>query len=127
MKKMLKALSVALSLLAIGAVDGVAQSAVDPVGMYDFVATLGIEDRTGTLEIERNEAGVLVGEAWLEGEGDPALIESGVVNGNHVDLHAFVNGALMVTFALDFTDGNFDGTITAGDESIEVVGTRRAQ
>ena len=102
-------------------------AAFDPTGFYDFEATLGIEVRTGTLEFERNAEGHLVGEAWLEGEGDPAIIESVVVSGNHVDAYAFVNGSTPVTFALDFTGSAFSGTIDAGGQSIAVDGQRRAQ
>ena len=104
-----------------------APTAVDPVGMYDFVATLGAESRTGTLEIRRNDTGGLRGEAWLEGEPDPAIIESGAVTGNHVALYAFVGGGNQITFELDFTGAAFAGTITAGDETIAVTGTRRAR
>jgi hypothetical protein len=125
----------ALALVALGAGEVQAQApatdtaapAVDPIGTYDFQATLGIEMRTGTLEIERNEAGDLVGEAWLEGEGDPAIIESVVINGLHVDMYAVVNGSMPVTFALDFTGTEFAGTITAGDQTIDVDGQRRAE
>ena len=128
--KTMKVVPLVLGLLALGGTELQAQApaaAVDPVGMYDFQASMGIEVRTGTLEIERNAEGNLVGEAWLEGEGDPAIIESVVVTGNHVDAYAFVNGSLPVTFALDFTDSTFAGTITAGDQAIAVDGQRRAQ
>jgi hypothetical protein len=104
-----------------------ASTAFDPVGLYDFVATMGIETRTGTLEIERNDTGGLRGEAWLEGEPDPAVIESGAVAGNHVQLTAFVGGGNQVTFELDFTGTTaFSGTIVAGGDVINVTGTRRA-
>ena len=102
-----------------------AEADIDPVGMYDFVATLGIEARTGTLEIVRNDDGGLRGEAWLEGEGDPAVIESGAVAGNHVSLFAFVGGGTQVTFELDFEGNEFSGVITADGQAIEVDGTRR--
>ena len=99
----------------------------DPVGMYDFVATMGMDDRTGTLEITRNAEGGLRGEAWLEGEPDPAIIESGAVAGNHVQLIAFVGGGNQVTFELDFEGTGFSGVINAGGQAIEVDGTRRPQ
>ncbi len=105
-----------------------AVSGFDPVGFYDFTATLGIEDRTGTLEITRDANGGLGGEAWLDGEGDPAVIESGAVTGNNVQLLARVGGSNEVTFNLDFTGSSFEGTITAGgDQTIAVSGQRRAQ
>ena len=128
--KMMRVIPVALAFVALGAADVEAQApaaAVDPIGTYDFQASLGIEVRTGTLEIERNAEGNLVGEAWLEGEGDPAVIESVVINGNHVDAYAYVNGSMPVTFALDFTGETFAGVITAGDDAIDVDGQRRAQ
>ena len=99
--------------------------AFDPSGMYDFVATMGSESRTGTLEFERTANG-FEGEAWLEGEGDPARIVAGGQTGNHVVLNALV-GMNDVTFELDFTGATFAGTITAGDATIDVTGTKRAQ
>ena len=104
-----------------------AVTGLDPVGMYDFVATMGIETRTGTLEITRNAEGGLRGEGWLEGESEPAVIESGAVSGQHVQLTAFVGGGNQVTFELDFEGTGFSGVITAGGQTIEVDGTRRAQ
>ena len=103
----------------------VASAALDPSGMYDFVATMGGESRTGTLEIERSAANGFTGEAWLEGEGDPAQIVSGSIVGNHVLLNALV-GMNDITFELDFTGAAFAGTITAGDQVIDVTGTKRA-
>ena len=100
---------------------------IDPVGMYDFVATLGIEDRTGTLEIVRDEAGAYGGEARVQDENAPAIIESGTVEGSHVALVAWVNGSIEVRFDLDFAGDGFEGTITANGQAIDVVGTRRAQ
>lgn len=100
-------------------------AAVDPSGMYDFVATMGAESRTGTLEIARSAAHGFTGEAWLEGEGDPAQIVSGSIVGNHVLLNALV-GMNDITFELDFTGSTFAGTITAGDQMIDVTGTKRA-
>lgn len=99
-------------------------TAFDPSGMYDFVARMGAESRTGTLEIERTANG-FGGEAWLEGEGDPAQIVSGSAVGNHVILNGLV-GMKDVTFELDFTGSTFAGTIMAGDNEIAVTGTRRA-
>ena len=123
---------VLLSIAAIGCGSATAQSAeppaptpVDPVGMYDFEAKLGADVRTGTLEITRNAEGGLRGEAWLEGEPDPAIIESGAVSGNHVQLTAFVGGGMPVTFELDFAGAGFTGAVTAGDQTIELTGTRR--
>ena len=101
-------------------------TAFDPSGMYDFVASMGAETRTGTLEIERSAANGFEGEAWLEGEGDPARIVSGGVTGNHVILNGIV-GMNDVTFEIDFTGNTFAGTITAGDNVIDVTGTRRGQ
>lgn len=98
--------------------------AFDPSGMYDFVATMGMESRTGTLQITRTANG-FEGEAWIEGEGDPARIVGGGVTGSHVVLNALV-GMNDVTFALDFTGTTFAGTITAGDAVIDVTGTKRA-
>jgi len=102
-----------------------ASTALDPVGMYDFTATMGADSRTGTLEITRGDAGGLRGEAWLEGEPDPAIIESGAVAGNHVQLTAFVEGTNQVTFELDFAGSSFTGVIVAGGEQISVTGSRR--
>ena len=102
-----------------------ASNELDPVGMYDFVASLGIEARTGTLQIQRSDTGGLRGEAWLEGEGDPAMIQSGAVSGNHVSLFALVQGSLQVSFELDFAGTAFSGLIIAGGDSIAVDGTRR--
>src|SRR5688500_16818072 len=98
-----------------------ASAALDPSGMYDFVATMGAESRTGTLEIARSAAHGFTGEAWLEGEGDPAQIVSGSIVGNHVLLNALV-GMNDITFELDFTGSAFAGTITAGDDTIDVTG-----
>ena len=103
-------------------------SAVDPVGMYDFIATLGIEMRTGTMEIAPDAEGALMGEVWLEGESDPAIIDNVVVTGSHVQILAYVNNSLPVTFELDFADANtFEGTVTAGNDSIVIDGTRRTE
>lgn len=99
-------------------------AAVDPAGMYDFIATMGAQTRTGTLEI-RNEPQGIRGEAWLEGESDPAIIGTGSVTGNHVVLDAYVGNGMDVTFALDFTGSSFTGTISAGGDVIDVTGTRR--
>ena len=96
----------------------------DPAGMYDFTATMGSDTRSGTLELERNAAGHMVGEAWLEGEPDPALIESAVIAGSHVDLYAHV-GANAINFSLDFNGPAFSGIIDAGGDTIQVTGTRR--
>ena len=98
---------------------------VDPVGMYDFEASLGIEMRTGTLELVRGAEGQITGEAWLEGEGSPAVVQNGTVTGNHVQLNALVNGSMPVTFVLDFTGNEFSGIIRAGNDEITVDGTRR--
>ena len=114
--------------LTLGACSGAAAPATpapfDPAGMYDFTATMGPEERTGTLELERNAAGQLVGEGWLDGEPDPAIIESVVVTGNHVDMYAHV-GNNSITFSLDFVGTAFSGIIDAGGDTIQVTGTRR--
>ena len=114
------------TLAGAGPVHGQAPTApVDPVGMYDFDAVMGIQEQKGTLQLERNPEGQLVGEARLEGESDPAIIGSGVVTGNHVELSALVNNSLPVTFVLDFTGSEFEGVIVANSDSIAVYGTRR--
>ena len=129
MKKLIWTLVTTIFVLAVPSA-GRAQEApappVDPSGMYDFTAQLGIEVRTGTLEIERTADG-WDGEAWLEGEGDPALIESGTVSGNHVVLNALVGGGNNVVFELDFTDEGFAGVIIAGGDVISIEGVRRAE
>ena len=102
-----------------------AAATFDPSGLYDFVATMGADSRTGTLEFERTGNG-FEGEAWLEGEGDPARIVSGSIAGNHVILNGIV-GMNDVTFEIDFTGGTFAGTITAGDNVIGVTGTKRTE
>ncbi|HEX6589505.1 MAG TPA: hypothetical protein VF039_10815 [Longimicrobiales bacterium] len=119
----------ALTIGAVGPVTGQATAeAVDPVGMYDFIATLGIEMRTGTMEITPDAEGAMAGEVWLEGESDPAVIDDVVVTGSHVQILAYVNNSLPVTFELDFADANtFEGTVTAGNDSIVIDGTRRTE
>ena len=101
-----------------------AAPAFDPSGMYDFLAELGIEVRTGTLEIERTPATGFRGEAWLQGEGNPAIIESGTVSGRHVVLNAFAGGT-QVVFELDFDGAGFSGVAIAGEDTITLTGTRR--
>lgn len=124
---LLGALTFAAAPVAAQAAEPSGQS-VDPVGMYDFIATLGIEMRTGTMEIAPDDEGALIGEVWLQGESDPAIIDNVVVTGNHVQILAYVNGQLPVTFELDFDGANaFTGTVTAGDDSIVIDGTRRTE
>lgn len=101
-----------------------AAAATGPAGMYDMIVTRGIEERTGTLEIVQSGAG-FTGEGWLDGEADPAVIQSGSRTGNHVTLHAIVGGGNPVTFELDFEGNDFSGTITAGGDVLNVTGTRR--
>ena len=97
---------------------------IDPVGMYDFVAALGTDERTGTLEIERTANG-LGAEAWLTGESQPALSDSVVVNGSRVTFRAYVGGGDEVNFDLDFEGAVFRGVIVVGLDSISVQGQRR--
>ena len=104
-----------------------AAATLDPSGLYDFTATFGDETRTGTLQINRNAAGEYSGEAWLEGEPDPAIIDNAVIAGNHVVLNAWVGGTNAIRFELDFAGSAFSGTIHAGDQAVAVTGTRRAQ
>ena len=98
----------------------------DPVGMYDFTATLGSDTREGTLEIVRTAAG-LDGEAWLTGEPQPALADSVTVRGSHVVLYMLVGGGDPVNFDIQFAGPAFAGVIVAGMDSIGVTGQRRAQ
>ncbi|HUF12721.1 MAG TPA: hypothetical protein VMN78_06465 [Longimicrobiales bacterium] len=97
----------------------------DPSGMYDFLAEVGIVARTGTLEIERAPTTGFRGEAWLEGEGQPAIIESGTVTDRHVVLNATVGGGTRLKFELDFAGAGFSGVVSAGGDTIAVTGTRR--
>ena len=97
---------------------------IDPVGMYDFVAALGTDERTGTLEFERIASG-LRAEAWLTGESQPALSDSVVVNGSRVTFRAYVGGGDEVNFDLDFEGAAFRGVIVAGLDTITVRGQRR--
>ena len=116
--------------LALGSPEALAAQgsadAIDPVGTYDFIATLGIAMRTGTLEIRLDADGALVGEARLQGESDPAVIDDVVVSGNRVRILAYVNARLPVTIELDFAGPDaFTGTIAVPDDSIVIDGTRR--
>ena len=127
MKKLIWTLAASIFVLAVPSKGGAQEAVapVDPSGMYDFVAVLGIEARTGTLEVTQTADG-WDGEVWLEGEGDPALIESGTVTGNHVVLNAVV-GPNPITFELDFTDDRFTGVVNAGGDVITMEGTKRAE
>ena len=97
---------------------------VDPTGFYDIVATLGTDERTGTLEIERSADG-LEAEAWLTGEPQPAIADSIEVHGSHVVLHTLVGGGDAVRFELDFAAAAFEGIIVVGLDTIAVTGQRR--
>ncbi len=100
---------------------------IEPIGTFDFLASFGIEARTGTIEIRAGEDGVLVGEVRLQGESDPAIVDNVVVEGNQVEILALVNGHLMVTIDLDFKDADaFSGTIAVADDAIDIDGRRRA-
>lgn len=101
-----------------------AASAFDPSGMYDFVAQFGGQSHSGTLEIERAPTTGFRGEAWLEGESDPAIIHSGSVTDRHVVLNGTVGGNDVV-FELDFDGAGFSGVIIAGGDTVPVTGTRR--
>lgn len=102
-------------------------SAIDPVGTFDFLASFGIEARTGTIEIRTGDDGVLVGEVRLQGESEPAVVENVTVDGNQVQIVARVQGQLLVTIDLDFRDADvFSGTIAVPDDSIDIDGRRRA-
>ena len=127
MKKIRMMVALAAALLGgAGAVEAQASAApVDPVGMFDFEASMGIEARTGTLEIGRNAEGQLVGEAWLQGESEPAVINGGTISGRHVELNALVSNSLPVAFVLDFDGDEFAGIIVANSDTITVIGTRR--
>ena len=121
------ALLLGAAVAACGAAAGPeAPAPVDPTGFYDFVASRGGDERTGTLEIERTPAG-LDAEAWLTGEPQPALADSVVVDGSSVVLYTLVGGGDEVVFHLDFTGASFDGFIVAALDTIDVRGTRRAQ
>lgn len=123
----LAALTLGLAtLLAAQAPAGTADP-VDPIGSYDFIATLGIEMRTGTIEIHPTEDG-FEGEVRLQGESDAAVIDDVVVTGQRVEIQAFVNGSLPVTIAMDFTGPDvFTGTIAVPDDSIVIDGSRRTE
>lgn len=98
---------------------------IDPVGFYDFVATLGSDERTGTLEIERTAAG-LDAEAWVTGEPNAALADSIAVEGSRVFIRTYVGGGDRVDFDLQFAGDAFTGDIVVGLDSIDVRGQRRA-
>lgn len=102
-----------------------AATVFDPSGMYDFLAEVGIQARTGTLEIERVPTTGFRGEAWLEGEGQPAIVQSGTVTDHHVVLNASVGGNIQVKFELDFAGAGFSGVIIADGDTVGVTGTRR--
>lgn len=99
-------------------------SALDPVGMYDFTATLGSESRTGTIDIRRTENGY-GGQATLEGESDAAILDSLRVDGNRMVIDLTVSGGPVV-FELDFTGAAFTGFIFADEDAISVTGAKRA-
>ena len=108
------------------AVESVAPAAaMDPVGMYDFTATLGSESRTGTIHIHATPSGGYGGEATLEGESDAATIQNVRVEGNRLIIDASPPGQ-DVTFELDFTGNTFSGLIFAGGDAIPVTGAKRA-
>ena len=99
---------------------------IDPVGVYDFVATMGSDERTGTLEIERTAAG-LDAEAWVTGEPNAALADSIAVDGSRVFIRTYIGGGDRVDFDLQFAGDAFTGDIVVGLDSIDVRGQRRAQ
>ena len=130
MRARLNSTLILLSLAAAACSSATSQSdapaPIDPVGMYDFTATLGSDTREGTLEIVRTPAG-LDGEAWLTGEPEPALADSVTVRGSHVVLYMLVGGGDPVNFDIQFAGPSFTGVIVAGMDSIGVTGQRRAQ
>ena len=131
MRKTMSLLPVFLLLLAAACsrsatVESEPAPALDPAGMYDFVASVGGESRNGTLELERTATG-WEGEGWLDGEADPALVDSATINGSHVTVYAMVDGEDEIIFDMDFAGRNsFTGIIMAGAQSVNVTGTRRA-
>lgn len=126
----------ALSLAAVTAACGGRQVAVesaapaavatlDPVGMYDFTATLGGETRTGTIHIQPTSSGGYGGEARLEGEPQPAPIDSVRVDGDRMVINASPSGQNVI-FELEFAGSSFTGFVFAGDDAVPLTGTKRA-
>lgn len=103
----------------------VAVTTLDPVGMYDFTASLGTETRNGTIDIRQSAAGRYIGEARLEGESDPAVIDSVQVSGNRMIIDATPPGT-SVTFELEFTGSDFTGFAFADGDAIPLTGSKRA-
>ena len=101
-----------------------AAAALDPVGVYDFSVSFGGETRNGTIHVHATADGY-GGEARLEGEDEPAVIDSVRVTGNRMIIDATPPGQ-GVTFELDFTGNAFSGLIFAGDDAIPVTGSKRA-
>lgn len=106
-----------------GPAPSVSAATLDPVGRYDFTASLGGETRTGTIEIARTANGY-GGSATLEGESHAAVIDSVRVTGNHMVINLTVPGDPIV-FELNFTGAAFTGFILAGGDVVDVFGAKR--
>ena len=101
-------------------------SSTDPVGVYDFSASMGGIERTGRLEIERSATGAIGGRAILDDEPEPAEITSVTVNGDTMVVEIMPPGGEYVVFTLTFTGSSFTGNAIANGMTIPLTGSKRA-
>lgn len=106
-------------------VESEAPSGLDPVGTFDFTASIGGETRTGHFTIERAAAGY-EGLVRLEGEDEPAQVRELQVSGQQLTFDAVVPSAgETFTFDVAFTGDTFSGNVIGGMGAIPVTGRRR--
>ena len=97
----------------------------DPVGTYDFTASMGGITQTGTLVIQRNDAGTLGGYATIDGEPEPAAVNSVTQTGSRLVVGLTPPDGSEVTITMDFTGSTFTGNAAAHGQTIPLTGSKR--
>ena len=98
----------------------------DPVGTYDFTASMGGTSQRGTLVIQRTDGGTLGGYATIEGESEHAVVNSVSQTGSRIVVGLTPPDGEAVTFTMDFTGASFTGNVAAHGQMIPVTGSKRA-
>ena len=99
-------------------------AALDPVGVYDFSASMGGMTRTGTLTVTRTDTGY-GGEATVEGESQPATITGARVEGNVITVEVLPpNGGGMIDFVMTMSGSTFTGNVVVEGQTLPITGTK---
>ena len=107
------------------AVESEPSPSFDPVGVYDFAATMGGMTRTGQLHITRSN-GTLGGYATLQDEPDPATVTAVHVDGSQMHVDVMPPNGERVQFVVTMNGSSFSGNVITDMGQIPVTGTKRA-